>query len=93
MTYNLNKKTIDITEMRKAKTKFSTMLMLTLLAPMHNVKAETDRSVRPEDCTENSSVDSVCTDSDQIITCPLLTCDPEASGGPVVPEGYCFMHD
>ena len=59
MSYNLNKKTIDITEMRRAKTKFSTMLMLTLLAPMQNVKAEVEvevnRSVRPEDCTENST--------------------------------------
>ena len=57
MSYNLNKKTIDITEMRRAKTKFSTMLMLPLLAPMQNVKAEVEvnRSVRPEDCTENSA--------------------------------------
>ena len=81
--------------MKRAKTKFSTMLMLTLLAPKHNVKAETivDRSVRPEDCTENSPEDSGCTDSDQAITCPLLTCDPEEFGGPIVPDGYCFMHD
>ena len=82
--------------MKRAKTRISTMLMLTLLAPTHDVKAETvvvDRSERPEDCTENSDVNSACTDSDQAITCPLLTCDPEASGGPPVPEGYCFMHD